>query len=278
MPRYKLTLAYDGANFKGWQRQPQPDGTELRTVQKEVQTAVRDVVRPESGKIHVLGASRTDSGVHAFGQCAQFDAQPPGSPNNPIPDNRLRRAIASRLPDDIDVLKCEAVSDDFNVIADVVSKQYRYRIFTDRRKPLGIRHLVYPGYEPMDVPFMRDAAADLIGEHDFAAFTNAGHGRVSTVRTIHDCRVEAHDLPTGPELHIVVSGSGFLYNMVRILAGTLVDIGRGRLHYDTVRHCFHTNDRRNAGPTLPPQGLALEWIKYKQEQQDKPQMIANEHE
>ncbi|MEM7576753.1 MAG: tRNA pseudouridine(38-40) synthase TruA [Planctomycetota bacterium] len=255
--RYKLTLAYDGSAFHGWQRQPQKDGTELRTVQQEVQRAVREVVRPASGKIHVLGASRTDSGVHAFGQCAQFDA------DTPVPPDRMARAIAGRLPDDIDILQCEPVSNDFNVIGDVVSKQYRYRIFTDPRKPLAIRHLVYPGYEPMDLPFMRDAARDLVGEHDFAAFTKAGHGRDSTVRTIHHCVVEPHDLPTGPELHIVVSGSGFLYNMVRIIAGTLVDIGRGRLRYDTVRHCFHTNDRRNAGPTLPPQGLALEWIKYK---------------
>ena len=254
--RYKLTLAYDGSGFHGWQKQHPPDGPPLRTVQEEVERAVREVVRPERGKVNVVGASRTDSGVHAFGQCAQFNA------DTPIPTDRLIHAIRGRLPDDIDALKLEEVSQDFNVIGDVTSKQYRYRIFTNVQRPLGIRHLVYHGFEPMDPEPMKDAAADLVGEHDFAAFTNAGHGRESTVRTIHGCQVEQHDLPTGPELHLVVSGSGFLYNMVRIIAGTLVDIGRSRLRYDTVRHCFHTNDRRNAGPTLPPSGLVLEWIKY----------------
>lgn len=264
LQRYKLTLAYDGSAFHGWQKQPRPDGPPFRTVQEEVERAVREVVRPPSGKINVLGASRTDTGVHAYGQCAQFDA------DTPVPPQRMARAIAGRLPDDIDILQAEPVSDAFNIIGDVVSKQYRYRIFTAPRKPLALRHLVYHGYEPMDVPFMQNAARDLLGEHDFEAFTNAGHGRQSTVRTIHDCRVEPHDLPTGPELHIVVSGNGFLYNMVRILAGTLVDIGRGRLRCDSVRHCFDTNDRRNAGPTLPPQGLALEWIRYKEDEQEPP--------
>ncbi len=260
LQRYKLTLAYDGSAYHGWQKQPQPDGTSLPTVQQEVERAVRDVVRPPTGKINVLGASRTDSGVHALGQCAQFDA------DTPIPVDRLARAISGHLPDDIDVIKAELAPPGFNVITDVTSKQYRYRVFTQRRKPLAIRHMVYHGYEPMDLEFMKDAARDLVGEHDFAAFAAAGHGRESTIRTIHDCHIESHDLPTGAELHIVVSGNGFLYNMVRIIAGTLVDIGRGRLRYDTVRHCFHTNDRQNAGPTLPASGLVLEWIRYKQDE------------
>lgn len=254
--RYKLTLAYDGSAFHGWQKQHPPDAPPLRTVQEEVERALCEVIRPPRGKVNVLGASRTDAGVHALGQCAQFDA------DTPIPVDRMGPAICGRLPDDIDVVNVEKVPMSFNVIGGVTSKQYRYRISTPRRKPLAIRHMVYHGYEPMDPEPMRDAARDLVGEHDFAAFTNAGHGRLSTVRTIHGCHIEEHDLPTGPELHIVVSGSGFLYNMVRIIAGTLVDIGRGRLRYDTVRHCFHTGDRRDAGPTLPASGLMLEWIKY----------------
>ncbi len=269
--RYKLTLAYDGSRYCGWQKQHLPDGTVMPTVQEEVERAVREVVRPATGKVNVLGASRTDSGVHALGQCAQFDA------DTPVPVDRLARATSGRLPDDIDVVRAELAPPGFNVIQDVVSKQYRYRVFTERRKPLGIRHLVYHGYEPMDLPFMQDAARDFVGEHDFSAFAAAKHGRQSTVRTIHDCRVEQHDLPTGPELHVVVSGNGFLYNMVRIIAGTLVDIGRGRLRYDTVRHCFHTNDRANAGPTLPASGLVLEWIKYRQDEDADTVETADEH-
>jgi len=105
---------------------------------------------------------------------------------------------------------------------------------------------------------MQAAASRLVGEHDFAAFAAAGHGRVSTVRTVHRCDVEAQ----GPEVHVVISGNGFLYNMVRIVAGTLVEIGRGRLDPGAVERALTSGNRREAGPTMPPEGLCLEWIRY----------------
>jgi len=254
--RYKLTIAYDGSGFHGWQEQttPPPDRQPLRTVQGVVRHALQHVARQP---ITLRGASRTDTGVHALGQCAAFDAE------LTIPLDRLALAVNSRLPDDVEVRHAAIVPDAFDVIADVVDKQYRYRLWNHAHRPLWRRTVVHHCWRPLDRDRMADAAARLIGAHDFAAFTNAGHGRASTVRTIHDCRVTTD--PADPrEIHILVSGNGFLYNMVRILAGTLVEIGRGRWTPDRIDHLLAAPDRRQSGPTLPPQGLCLEWIRYRE--------------
>jgi tRNA pseudouridine38-40 synthase len=257
--RYKLTIAYDGSGFHGWQSQKPPNAPPLRTVQDVVREAVqRAVAMP----VIVQGASRTDSGVHAIGQVAHFDA------DTRIPIERLAMAINSRLPDDVEVRHACTVADDFDAVSDAISKQYRYRLWLDPHRPLHLRHLFHHCHTPLDVDAMRDAAARLIGEHDFAAFAAAGHGRQTTVRSIFDCSVEAHPAtdPLGaPQVHIVVSGSGFLYNMVRILAGTLVEVGRHHWTPDRIDHLLAHPDRQHAGPTLPPQGLCLEWIKHRPE-------------
>ena len=257
--RYKLTIAYDGSAFHGWQAQEPPDAPPLRTVQGVVTDAIQ---RTLGHPVVVQGASRTDTGVHALGQVAHFDA------DTRIPIERLAMAINSRLEEDVEIRAAEGVHESFHAIRDAQSKQYRYRLWTGTHRPLALRELVYHCWTPLDLAAMNDAAGRLIGEHDFAAFAAAGHGRQTTVRTIHACRVEQPpQSPPGDELmgrqvHIVVSGNGFLYNMVRIIAGTLVEVGRGRFAADHIDRLLAEPNRRDAGPTLPPQGLCLEWIRY----------------
>lgn len=247
--RYKLIIAYDGTLFHGWQRQ-EPIGVEpLRTVQGVIeQAALRTLQQP----VHVVGASRTDAGVHALGQTAQMDAA------TRIPVERMADALNSRLPEDVEVRSVELAPPGFESISGARSKQYRYRMFIQKRRPLDRRHYVYHCWTPLEVAKMQDAARRLIGEHDFAGFAAADHNRLTTVRTIFDCRVEQ----AGDELHLVVSGSGFLYNMVRIISGTLVEVGRGRFAPEVIERVLETRDRRVAGPTMPATGLWLEWIKY----------------
>ncbi len=332
MPRYKLTIAYDGTEFCGWQKQfphadavtgaprmdeppAHPDETderprvELRTVQSVVERAVRVVVHQP---VVIHGASRTDSGVHANGQVAAFstiveeDARGRGGWPLERGIAGLVRAINSRLPRDVLVLDAEPVADDFDPIGDAASKGYSYSIWNAGERTLWDRRTSLHVWQPLDPDKMRAAAEVIVGEHDFAAFAAAGHGRATTVRTVHGCTVDsispsqregaggmAESAPTpiidrqascaeaskapvnapisplrtrapAQLLRVSVSGSGFLWNMVRIIAGTLVEAGKGRLSPDDVRAALTTGDRRRAGPTLPPHGLCLEWIRYRE--------------
>ncbi len=249
--RYKLTIAYDGSNFHGWQEQCTPDGNPPRTVQQVVRTTCQQVL---GQPVELVGASRTDTGVHALGQVAHLDAE------TSIPIERMAMAITSRLPDDVEVRHVEPAPPDFDAISGAKRKQYRYRIWADAHRPLQLRHCVYHCWVPIDVRKMNDAAMRLVGEHDFAGFANAGHGRTTTVRTIYDCHIE--DVPHSPEVHIVVQGNGFLYNMVRIIAGTLIEVARGHKHSKYIDELLAEPDRQQSGPTMPPQGLVLEWIRY----------------
>lgn len=250
--RYKLTLAYDGHGFHGWQKQEPPGMVGgLRTVQGVVEKAARELLKQP---VRVQGASRTDAGVHANGQVAQLDAA------TRIPVERLAQALNARLPGSIEVRDARFAPPTFDVRA-AVTKQYRYRIWNTARRPLGVRHLVYHYWTPLDAAAMNDAAGRLVGEHDFASFAAAGHGRLSTVRTIHRCTVER---PAGcePQVHVLVEGSGFLYNMVRIIVGTLLEVGRGYWPPEKIGDILAARDRQAAGRTAPPQGLCLEWIRY----------------
>lgn len=247
--RYKLTIGYDGTNFFGWQKQTNPQGIVLRTVQGELSMAMQ---RLFAQPINLVGASRTDTRVHAIGQVAHFDAV------SRIPVERMANAINGRLPDDIDVRLAEEVPSTFDAIRGTRNKQYRYRMHCSPFRPLGHRHLVYHCMYQMDIDRMNNAASRLIGTHDVEGLSAAGHGRSNTIRTIYDCHVEQH----ADEIHIVVQGSGFLYNMVRIIAGTLREVGRGYFEPAVIDTILQTADRQYAGPTLPPQGLCLEWISY----------------
>ncbi len=286
MPRYRLTIAYDGTRFHGWQKQAgegveeqnagalevnPSEGAEraagaelsdealvgaapaLRTVQSVVERAVRLTVRE---RVRVLGASRTDSGVHARGQVAAFTC---ADDRRGPPEERLAEAMNARLPEDVMVTECARARDDFDPIGDCESKGYRYSLRVGRHRPLWDRWFVHHVREELDDGLMRAVAARLVGEHDFAAFAKAGHGRLSTVRRVLTCDVSR---PRGDRIEIEVSGTGFLHNMVRIIAGTLVDAGKGKLSAAEVDEALRTGDRRMAGPTLPAGGLCLEWIRY----------------
>ncbi|HHN77972.1 MAG TPA: tRNA pseudouridine(38-40) synthase TruA [Phycisphaerales bacterium] len=293
--RYKITLAYDGTDFHGWQKQEPPAAEHphlipstpadipegrvaMRTVQHVVEQALRKICRE---RVVVEGASRTDSGVHAGGrfpdgtpggQVAAFTTDPDPSKGVGWPHDRgtaaLVRALNSELPRDVLCLAADPVPLDFNPIGDAVRKEYTYTIVSGPTRPLWDRRYVFHTWHELDPARMRAAAAGLVGEHDFAAFAQAGHGRKTTVRTIFACDVEAggggaaRANPDETRLVIRVSGSGFLYNMVRIIAGTLLEAGRGRIDPAHIPEILASKDRTRAGPTLPPQGLRLEWIRY----------------
>ncbi|MBT4768094.1 MAG: tRNA pseudouridine(38-40) synthase TruA [Phycisphaerae bacterium] len=252
--RIKLTVAYDGTSFFGWQKQHPPNEDPLRTAQGVLEQAVRAVVREE---VSVHGASRTDSGVHAIGQVAAFDT------TCAMDVDRFAPAISSRLPEDIRVVAAEVVPDAFNVIGDVVGKEYAYSVAFGRReahqRPLFDRHhLAWVPWD-LDCDVMNRAAASLAGRHDFASFTRLNHGRESTVRTITACEVV---FPEPQVAIITVRGEGFLWNMVRILVGTLVEVGAGRRCADSMPAVIEAAERSAAGVTMPPEGLMLNWIEY----------------
>lgn len=251
MPRYKIIVAYEGTNFHGWQKQEPVAAIPLRTAQGVLEDAVIRVVREP---IVLTGASRTDAGVHAHGQVAAFTT------TRDIPPNKLPRAITAKCPADIQVHAAEVVPGHFDPITHAVDKKYGYQIqHGPVLPPLFDRRTTWRTHHRLDPVPMRIAASLLVGRHDFAAFAQASHGRYSTVREIFQCDV----LETGDNrLKIEVRGSGFLYNMVRIIAGTLVEVGRGALQPDDITSSLESGDRLSCGPTLGPQGLCLEWIRH----------------
>jgi tRNA pseudouridine38-40 synthase len=254
MPRYRLTIAYDGTDFHGWQRQEPADAPPLRTVQGVVQEAVAELI---GARVDVVGASRTDSGVHAVGQVAAFTA------DVRVPIARLAAAITARLPRDVQVLSAEETHAEFNPIGEARSKCYRYSIehtsHPHHPRPLFDRNLVFATPYAVDAAKMRRAASHLVGTYDCVAFAQINHGRATTVRTIYDCTVHER---ANRRIEIEIAGSGFLYNMVRIVAGTLLEVGRGRIEPGDIPAIIESKDRRRAGPTLPPHGLCLRWIWY----------------
>jgi tRNA pseudouridine38-40 synthase len=254
MQRYRLTVAYEGTDFHGWQKQHPKGAAPLRTVQGVLEEAICTVVREA---VALVGASRTDAGVHAEGQVAAFTT------SSGIARARLLRAINGRLPADVQVSSLAPAAADFDPIADAVVKTYRYRIAHGGAAgvlpPLFDRRLVTFSPYTLDAGAMARAAAALVGTHDFASFTRVSHGRESTVRSITACTVKA---TSRTRLRIDVTGDGFLYNMVRIIAGTLVEVGRGRLGPEDIPRIIAQRDRDAAGPTMPPQGLCLMKVRY----------------
>lgn len=242
----RMTLAYHGGGFHGWQRQPG-----YRTVQEEVeQTVIRIIRHPTS----VMGASRTDAGVHALGQVASFRT------DGPIPLRGLQNAIAHHLPDDIALVQIQEAGASFHPSRDARGKLYRYRIFSAVERPVSRQRsgVAWHVWYALDTARMQAAAAKMIGRHDFAGFQSAGNPRASTVRTVRRVHVRRRF----DEVLIDVEGDGFLYNQVRNMVGTLYEIGRGHWPVERVDEILVTSDRRLAGPTAPPEGLCLQWVKY----------------
>lgn len=241
-----LTLAYDGADFHGWQRQPGE-----RTVQECLEQALRRVLRHQ---VHAIGASRTDSGVHAAGQVANFFT------SNPAPEYGISRSIGSRIPKDMTLVYMRPVPLTFHSTRSALAKLYRYRIHNVPGRPCERlqQRFVYHFWQPLDIEAMRAAAEDWIGRHDFSAFASKGNERLSNVRTILDIAI----CRAGPEIRLDVEGDGFLYNQVRNMVGTLIEIGRGHWPVDRAREILASRSRQNAGPTAPARGLCLQWIRY----------------
>ena len=246
MKRYRITTAYDGTGYAGWQIQP--NGL---SVQQQLQEALRELT---SQACIVHGSGRTDQGVHARGQVAHFDLAKPMQPK------RLHRGLNALLPPDIRILKCAEAAADFHARRSAVSKEYRYFIHNGDVLPPFQRHYRLHKRQPLDPVAMQRAAAILEGRHDFAAFTaNSKQELGSTVRRLDSLRVRKR----GPEIVIVARGEGFLYKMVRSLAGLLIRVGEGVVPPGEARAILTSRLRTSRVPTAAPQGLFLWAVFYR---------------
>jgi tRNA pseudouridine38-40 synthase len=242
----KLVIAYDGTRYHGWQRQ----GGGIPTVQECLELAAARIV---GHPVSMLGAGRTDAGVHAAGQVANFQTV-----NRSIPLSNFRRALNAGLPPDVAAISAEEVPADFHASLWAVGKTYRYRIYRRPLKPVTRANQVYHYWRQLDAERMSSGGARLLGEHDFRGFAYAAEKRKSTLRRITRCDVSED----GDELHVTVSGNGFLYKMVRNIVGTLIEIGRGRWGPGRIDEILKTRDRGLGGPTAPPGGLCLLHVEY----------------
>ena len=273
----KLTITYDGSEYHGWQIQPG-----LRTIQGVITDAIQDLLGSE---VRLFGASRTDAGVSALGQVGLIQI------DSPIPTENLAKAITDRLPADIAITEAVEVPEGFDLMGAVTSKLYRYTIFTGQVRPvLQIRHCWHLPTK-LDTTAMAEAARLLVGKKDFKSFASAADKRENTVRTIFRCDVNSSCVvrdaycekakmdscfrrndntqyairDTQYEndwIYIEVEGDGFLYNMVRNIVGTLVEVGVGRWMPEKINEILEAKDRTAAGPLAPAGGLCLMWIKY----------------
>ena len=274
MPSFKITLAYDGADFSGWQAQPG-----RRTVQGELERAWLQIT---GETVRLNAAGRTDAGVHAAGQVVSVESV------TDIPPESLVHALNSKLPEDVAVQLVERVADGFHATHDAKFKRYRYTIYNDARRPLFCRKYAWHIPTPLDVAAMQAGGAQMIGTHDFACFQSVGSERESTVRTIfavgilssaapgsaresapppttlgpNELRTAPRGEPGAAIVSIDVEGDGFLYNMVRTIAGTLVEVGRGKRPPEWVAEVIAAKDRCAAGQTAPAHGLCMQWVAY----------------
>ena len=251
MRTVRLTLAYDGTGYVGWQRQAIG-----RSIQGELEGALAEL---EGRPVTVNGAGRTDAGVHALGQVASVRL------TRRIDADTLVRALNAKLPAAIRVLRAAEAAEGFHPRFGTKRKIYRYRIETGAVADPFLCRYAWRVSDSLDLDAMRSAAARLAGTHDFAAFQAAGTDVASTVRTVHALAVEPQEPGSfleAPGLTITVTGDGFLRHMVRILVGTLVDVGAGRRTASAVAGALASCDRRQAGPTAPPQGLFLVSVVY----------------
>jgi len=245
MRNIKLTIEYDGKSFNGWQKQPNK-----LNIQGEIEQVISSITGEE--KIELNASGRTDAGVHALGQVANFKT------NSNIPIEKIAIAINSRLKKSIVIKKAEEVDDRFHSRYNCKRKTYRYIINNSNNGTAIYRNLEYYVPQKLDVLKMQEAVKYFEGEHDFKGFKASGTSSKSSVRIIYDAKVKQEN----DKVYIELTGNGFLYNMVRIIAGTLVDVGLGKTNVEDMGEILSSKDRSRAGKTLPPQGLFLVKVEY----------------
>ncbi|MDR0870018.1 MAG: tRNA pseudouridine(38-40) synthase TruA [Planctomycetaceae bacterium] len=252
MRRIKLEISYDGTNYSGWQKQP-----DVPTVQGTLELTLREITKEDN--IAVTGSGRTDAGVHALKQVAAFTTQ------TALPPDVFLRALNGLLPLDIRILNAAEVALDFHPISDATGKRYRYLIDDNRPCNPFTRNYTWIVRKPLDENVIRDTAQPLLGQHDFKCFQTTGSPRKTTVRTVTDVLIQR--IPStvltggavaGSPLSIEIQANGFLYNMMRAIAGTLVDLYiRGKEQVLSLTEIIESGDRSLAGQTAPPHGLYL---------------------
>lgn len=243
MKRMLLTISYDGTAYHGWQ--VQPNGI---TVQQTLQDALEKLLGTRAA---VSGCSRTDAGVHAREFCVHLDCE------DNFPDNAFLKGLNSLLPNDITVISCCEVSSDFHARYNAKGKQYVYRMYIGALNPFNSRYMLHLEKTP-DIYLMNQFCKGIVGTHDFAGFSSSKRTVKDTVRTIIECEVSL----VNEYVYFSIKGDGFLYNMVRILAGTALAVGYNRLNFDCYKDIFLTQNRALAGDTLPAHALFLEKVYY----------------
>ncbi|MFW6034953.1 MAG: tRNA pseudouridine(38-40) synthase TruA [Halothermotrichaceae bacterium] len=245
MRNIKIILEYDGAGYSGWQIQKNTS----QTIQQKVQDVLTSINKTQ---VKVIGAGRTDKGVHAYGQTANFNL------DVPIPVARIPRALNRLLPEDIVCRSAEEVEEDFHARYDAKGKKYRYYILNRKCPSAFKRNYVYHFIHRLDFPKIKKAAKFFEGTHDFNAFQSSGSSVTDTVRTIKSIELQQ----INQELIIEIVGNGFLYNMVRIIVGTLIEVGMGKIKLADVATIISEGNRKNAGFTVPAAGLFLVEVYY----------------
>lgn len=246
MRNFKLLLAYDGSRYKGWQRLGDTDNT--------IQGKLENVLTRMVGEsVEVIGSGRTDAGAHAAGQVANFHA------DTHLAADEICVYLRQYLPEDIGVLSVEEVDDRFHSRFHAVQKTYTYRIWTSEQPCVFERKYVWPVRAQFDLCTMKEAATYFLGSHDFTAFCSNKHFKKSAVRTIYSLDIKQ----TETELSFTVTGDGFLYNMVRIMVGTLLSVGRGERTPSDIPAILESKNRELAGETVPAKGLCLMEVQYR---------------
>lgn len=244
MRNIKLTIEYDGKDFNGWQKQPNK-----LNIQGNIEKVISEITKEE---IELIGSGRTDAGVHAIGQVANFKT------NSNIPIEKFAIAINSRLKKSIIIKKAEEVPERFHSRYNCKQKTYRYIINNSDMGSAIYRNLEYNIKMPLNLENMKKASKYFEGEHDFSAFKASGTSSKSSVRTIYSADVKKEN----ERIIIELTGNGFLYNMVRIISGTLVEVGLGKIRPEEIEDIIDSKNRQMAGKTLPPYGLYLVEVNY----------------
>lgn len=244
MKNIRLTIEYDGKDFNGWQKQPNK-----LNIQGEIERAIEEIT---GEKVDLIASGRTDAGVHALAQMANFKT------NSNLPVEKYPIALNTKLKKSIRIQKAEEVEEDFHSRYHCKQKKYRYVINNSEQGSSIYRNLEYFVPNKLNVEKMQEAVKYFEGEHDFKAFKASGTSSKSSVRTIYKTNVEKQ----GDRIVIELTGNGFLYNMVRIIAGTLVEVGLGKIEPNEIPEIIEKGERARAGKTLPPQGLYLVKVEY----------------